>query len=300
MQLQELVTRYLALRRVREPTIKTYRYYVRRVAEHTGAVLVCDCTVESAIHFRDTLLKTSRPVTWNSARRHLIALWKFAIKIRTTDVNPWRELSPSQVCTKPKTILDEDFTSAVEFMALNPQRFAPIQFWTTLFLTVARTGMRRTQLVGLEWADLNFGKQTMVLRASTSKTHREYTVPMCSALTNDLFALKTAAKALWGESDGFEMTQVFNIGLHRSFRSVERSLTTDRVSHFFLRLSALSNTSLSCHRLRHRIATRLLESDATHVRNVQALLGHTNVTTTLGYVSPNLKAIRAAIESIDE
>ena len=81
MKFEQLVTSYLALRLVRPPTASTYRYYVRRVTEHTGKESVDDCDLESAIRFRDKLLETSVGVTWNSARRHLIALWKYAESI---------------------------------------------------------------------------------------------------------------------------------------------------------------------------------------------------------------------------
>lgn len=299
MKLNDLVTDYLALRLLRPASERTYRYYIKRVTDHTGITEVEECDLQIALNFRSKLLQTSKGITWNSARRHLIALWRYAVKKRVADSNPWSELGASQVCTKPKTIMEDDFDTALEFIDRNQQHFAPTSFWRTLFLTVARTGMRRSQLIGLAWMDIDLASQSITLRASTSKTHREYTVPTSAALAADLHTLRDQAKQIWGRKVGFESSQVFNIALHASQRIGESSLTLDRVSHFFLRLAKLSNTSLSCHRLRHRIATRLLENDATHVRNVQALLGHRNVTTTLGYVSPNLKAIRAAIEAIE-
>ena len=299
MKLQDLVTHYLALRLLRPASERTYRYYIKRVNDHTGITEVEECDLQTALNFRSKLLETSKGITWNSARRHLTALWRFAVEKGFVNANPWKELGASQVCVKPKSIADHDFAAALTFLELSPHHFTPTHFWRTLFLTVARTGMRRSQLIGLRWMDIDSLTQTITLRASTSKTHREYSVPMSAALTSDLELLRDQAKRHWGRSVGFESSQVFNVSLHTSALIHISSLTHDRVSHFFLRLAKLSNTSLSCHRLRHRIATRLLENDATHVRNVQALLGHSNVTTTLGYVSPNLKAIREAIEAVE-
>lgn len=298
MKFQQLVTSYLSLRTVRPPTASTYRYYVKRVTDHTQIDTPRACTIETAIAFRDALLKTSKPVTWNSARRHLIALWKHAIKLKLTKTNPWSELRPGQVFAKAKTVKDDDFAAALAFLTTHSHRFKPARMWHTLFLTFADTGMRRSQLVGLNWGDLNFIKGTILLRASTSKTHREYTVPISNAIVAGLLQLRCDALACWGNEAGFEESQVFNVRLHRTLVPQAESLTNDAVTKFFTRLATLSQSSLSCHRLRHRIATRLLEKNSTHVKNVQALLGHTDVATTLGYVSPDLRALKAAIESL--
>ena len=67
MKLQDLVTSYLSVRLVRPPTARTYRYYVKRVTDHTKIDTPSACTIEVAIAFRDALIKTSKPVTWNSA-----------------------------------------------------------------------------------------------------------------------------------------------------------------------------------------------------------------------------------------
>lgn len=299
MKLQDLVTSYLSVRLVRPPTARTYHYYVRRVIEHTGKERVDDFDVRLAIQFRDKLLETSVAVTWNSARRHLIALWKHAESIHMASHNPWRELRAAQVRSRPKTILDSDFEKAKLYLDEHPIRFKPFRFWQCVFLTLACTGMRRAQLVGLLWADIHFAKRTILLRAETSKTYREYTIPMSGHLLESLLQLQIEAKALWNGASDFTQSQLFNIDLHKiRGNRCFKSLDDNQVSRFFTKLARLSEASLSCHRMRHRLATRLMELDATHARNVQALLGHANVATTLGYVSPSLKAIRAAIESV--
>ena len=300
MKLQDLVTDYLSLRLVRPPTERTYRYYVGRVTQLTGLEVVNECTLDCAIAFRDALLATSKQVTWNSARRHLIALWKHAVCIEQAEQNPWAQLRPGQVHTKPKCVAEPDFSAALNYLAKQESRFRPIHLWQTLFMALANTGMRRSQLVGLEWRDINFKQGTILLRAATSKTYREYKVPMCDSLLEMLYQLHSDALALWGKAPDFAESQVFNIRLHRNFETQAHSLTTDAVTKFFSRLAKLSESSLSCHRLRHRIATRLLENNATHIKNVQSLLGHTNIATTLNYVSPNLPALRNAIDQLNE
>ena len=216
MKLQDLVTHYLALRLLRPASERTYRYYIKRVNDHTGITEVEECDLQTALNFRSKLLETSKGITWNSARRHLTALWRFAVEKGFVNANPWKELGASQVCVKPKSIADHDFAAALTFLELSPHHFTPTHFWRTLFLTVARTGMRRSQLIGLRWMDIDSLTQTITLRASTSKTHREYSVPMSAALTSDLELLRDQAKRHWGRSVGFESSQVFNVSLHTS------------------------------------------------------------------------------------
>lgn len=299
MKLNDLVTDYLALRLLRPASERTYRYYAKRLGEHTGIENVEDCDLSIAMNFRDKVMANCSGVTWNSSRRHLIALWSHAKSSGLISTNPWRELHAARVCLKPKTIPDSEFEAACRYLDENPGRFKPFSFWRCVYLTLAYTGMRRAQLVGLIWDDIDFAKQTILLRSETSKTYREYTIPISIHLQTSLYLLNSEAKALWNRAPGLGKSQVFNIDLHRTRGNrTDFSLAEDQVSRFFTKLARLSGASLSCHRMRHRLATRLMECDATHARNVQALLGHSNVATTLNYVSPNVREIKRAIDKL--
>jgi integrase len=230
---------------------------------------------------------------------HLIALWSYAQTNGIAGSNPWRVLKPARVCNKPKTIPEADFERALGFLEANPKRFNPFRFWRCLYLTLAFTGMRRAQLIGLVWEDVNLTTNTITLCSETSKTFQKYTIPISSQLCNCLIQLHADAKALWNGAPNFNTSQVFNVDLHKlTEKASQTSMIEDQVSRFFTKLARLSEASLSCHRMRHHMTIRLLENNATHARNVQALLGHTNVATTLLYVSPNVGEIRRALYAL--
>ena len=59
---------------------------------------------------------------------------------------------------------------------------APSWFWSALFDVLAYTGIRRRQLVTLEWRDIDFEANTLRLRSEGSKTRVETLVPMHAAV----------------------------------------------------------------------------------------------------------------------
>ena len=48
------------------------------------------------------------------------------------------------------------------------------------------TAMRRSELVGIQWKDINLDEATIHLRATSSKTHREWFIPIAPALRPEL------------------------------------------------------------------------------------------------------------------
>ena len=157
--------------------------------------------------------------------------------------------------------------------------------------------MRRSQLVGLKWADIDLlDHPAILLRGETSKTEREYEAPVCSHLCKLLLEFRRISRAAWqGSTDAFENSQAFNLHLHLTGKQTTCSLTHDTVPDFFRRLARDSGAKISAHRLRHRAATMLLR-EGLDLRNVQELLGHTSTLTTMRYVWPDLDITTAAID----
>lgn len=301
MTLSELVDDYLRLKLLRPEAAKAYRQKARSVETRLGLSLLRDITVNQVVRYRDALLMDGRSVsTWNTNRRHLLALWRHAMQSGFVADCPWNKVLAGREPQTNKSVSTEAFKTALDTISASPNRFLPHAFWHVLVMTLALTAMRRTQLVGLKWSDLIFDgeRSRMCMRAATSKSSRQYQVAMCSPLTAVLGEFRKRAQALWGSGQGFDQSQVFHIKLHQELLDAKKpptSLTNDALSQFFRRLARHSGVKISTHRIRHRAATKLLQQ-GTDVRTVQDLLGHTSVLTTMRYVWPDLLTTRKALD----
>lgn len=301
--LDELVTDYLRLKLLRPEAAKTYRSKARTVVDRIGLRFIHQITVDEVVRYRDALLRDGRSVaTWNTNRRHLIALWRHAIRYGMVLDCPWSKVGAGREPKTNKSVSTVAFKTALDAISASGARFLPHAFWRVVAMTLALTAMRRSQLIGLIWSDVIFDGDTsrLLLRVETSKTGRQYKVPLCRQLRTVFEEFHRLSRALWGEAANFESSQVFHIKLHLGVMdatSSASSLTKDALSQFFRRLARRSGVRISTHRLRHRTATILLQQGA-DVRTVQDLLGHTSVLTTMRYVWPDLAVTSKALDQL--
>lgn len=147
--------------------------------------------------------------------------------------------------------------------------------------TLYSTGIRVSELVGLNHDDLDFENEAMHVRG---KGRKERIVPLGShalgAIRNyiELMASDVKFAPIWSaRAAGEESLSLFlnKHGSRLSSRSVRRKLDK------YLRAVGLDPT-ISPHTLRHSFATHLLDNGA-DLRSVQELLGHQSLSTTQVY-----------------
>lgn len=83
--------------------------------------------------------------------------------------------------------------------------------------------------------------------------------------------------------------------LHSKYHYNE--LKQSQLSGFFRNLSNKVNIKCSSHRFRHRIATDLVNSQP-NIKEVQHLLGHSDIKTTLTYVEKNMENLRNSLDKV--
>ncbi len=147
--------------------------------------------------------------------------------------------------------------------------------------TLYSTGIRVSELVGLDHCDLDFENEAMHVRG---KGRKERIVPLGSHALGairryiELMATDVKFAPIWAARDaGEEPLPMFlnKHGKRLSSRSVRRKLDK------YLRAVGL-DPSISPHTLRHSFATHLLDNGA-DLRSVQELLGHQSLSTTQVY-----------------
>jgi integrase len=128
----------------------------------------------------------------------------------------------------------------------------------------------------------------MLLRAESSKTKREWVIPIIEPLVLELEGLKANTEKRLGRRV-LPDDQVFCV--QRWNTSYKGEVTTvGQVSGFFRRIKDETGVVVSPHRFRHTVGTKVAATGK--IRDLQQLLGHTDVRTTLGYVQPDIGVMR--------
>jgi integrase len=166
--------------------------------------------------------------------------------------------------------------------------FSPEEIWSlvraassevdgTIFLTAAFTGLRRGELLGLRWRDIDFDASTIRVRASyaagkltTPKSGKVRAVPMAPDVASALARI--------GQRERFTGEDDFVFAGEGAL-----PLNGDALSSRYERaLKAAGLRRLRFHDLRHTFGTRMIrEAD---IRRVQEWMGHADIQTTMKYL----------------
>jgi integrase/recombinase XerC len=206
----------------------------------------------------------------------LRSFYKWADRRGVADANPMTLIrTPRQGKRLPKAISIEQ----VEQLLSAPDDKDILGMRDRAMLeTLYSTGIRVSELVGLEIDDVDSGGECLRVKG---KGRKERMVPLGShalgAVTRYVDALKADARfaANWAEGRSFRPLFLNKHGQRLSSRSVRRKLDK------YLKQVGL-DPHISPHTLRHSFATHLLDNGA-DLRSVQELLGHQSLSTTQVY-----------------
>ena len=173
----------------------------------------------------------------------------------------------------------------------------PIQYRAMISLLVY-TGLRRGELCGLEWKDIDYEEQTLhVVRTSQYIGNRQIHTkePKTKSGIRD-FSLSASACQLLREYQQWQHTQREMIGdrwqeTDRLFTMWDgRPIHPDTITDWFAKFIKRSNLPyVTLHSLRHTNAT-LMIAEGTDICTVSRRLGHANTTTTLNVYSHALRS----------
>ncbi len=163
----------------------------------------------------------------------------------------------------------------------------------TMALLMLEAGLRVGEVVQLRARDLYFNCQpveSIIIRPEIAKNKRERTVPVSTRLSD---ALKEHAGYCGSFNNLFYDRFVFE------HRLGETPLTTRQVERI-IRAAAMKSLGrpVHPHMLRHTFASKLMR--IANARIVQELLGHTQMSSTQIYMSPNNDDLKKAIHDVCE
>jgi len=302
MSLKQLADSYIQEKFLRPATAKNYRTIAEIASRDLNEITVQSLQNKHLLGWRNVIINRASQTTWNTYARHLKALLNFACTNGFIEHTPLENsLFVPAGKRKVKTVSIDTIRKAKQFLDQPASPLKPGWFWSILISTLYYTAMRRAQIAGLQWRDINFDKRVIYYRETNSKTHDEWQVPLTDALAEELKKLLNQTSQATGLSSPYLQTrQVFNASLFNP-RYKGKNLLPDQISQFFRRLSNHIGEPISAHMLRHSTTTVLTDirrHNGGSLRVAQQILGHASITTTAVYVHPDLEQMRTALEAL--
>lgn len=159
--------------------------------------------------------------------------------------------------------------------------------WAPMVHLALRTGMRRGELLGLDWEDINWERRTVCVRRSllegtlsTPKNHRIRYVPLSSDVATALAYLRLAEGPVFRRPDGRRRAET----------------TAELAIRRIVRRAGLRPGAW--HALRHSYAT-LLAQEGVPLPTIMKLLGHSSIAMTMRYVHVTPAAMQEATDALE-
>lgn len=274
-----------------QKTIANYDHYLTRLIDFAGDITIDDIDPELIRKWRLWLNRlgtnTSDELNKNTQNYHLIALRSFLKFCAKRDIStmPADKIELAKSKRKQVTFLNpeelERLFAVPKIDTMNGLRDRAIL--ELLF----SSGLRVSELVGLNKTDINLKRREFMVRGKGQKD-RPIFVSEAAVwwLNNYLEKRDDTSIPMFIRYSGTKQVSTSGNYYRLTARSVQRL-----VARYAL-LAGITKT-VTPHTLRHSFATDLLMNGA-DLRSVQAMLGHSNISTTQIYThvtDPHLKAI---------
>jgi integrase len=213
--------------------------------------------------------------TMNIDTRSLKPCLEYAMRRGYLQINPFRSFKEIRQPRKlPLTFKDEEVSNLLAVVAEDLK---------LVISTAYLTGMRRGEIVFLQWNDIDFDERT--IRVEASKEYRvkmggARIIPLNNAMENLLKRLPRHDPRVFMRAEGAPWPEGL---VTKNFKKAVRLLELDDQMHF--------------HHLRHTFASNLARKGVP-MPVIQSLLGHRHLRTTEGYTRIPTSAMSEALETL--
>jgi site-specific recombinase XerD len=264
-----------------ELTIKNYLHRLKRFFSWVAAPVEL-VTVEEIRLYIDYLLESQlAPRTINCHLSSIRLFYEYLVDEEHAAIpNPvvggllLRESRPL-----PKYLTDDEIEKFLHFVSCK-RDFA-------IFMLMLRCGLRVQEVAGLTFDVIDYKRSRILVKAGKGAKDRI------------VFISNDAAQALAGYLRERPVTEERHIFLVPKGRCRGNPVSVRAIQKRMEHYARISGIPATCHRLRHTMATQLLNADADLV-SIQEILGHTKIKTTQRYSKlSNLKAQRDYFQAME-
>jgi integrase len=283
------------------------RARLRWLIEDLGVTLVHELQPHTLLLHRAARLKSGSSVrTANLVTDRLRAMLTWAVRVGLIATNPLAALPrlPENEATKryrrralSDAEIDALLAAARDDDLRTQRRISQLPLWRSLLETGARYG----ELVRVTWADVDFERALLTLRATNTKSRKERSIPLLPTLVAELRSLQPEHVAVLGRAlrpndlvfrspEGCPWPR-HSVNINRMLRRLLAAAEIERLDARGLKFDV--------HACRHSFASRLARAGVP-ITHAQKLLGHATVEMTAKvYVHLGEEQMRAAIDRIE-
>ena len=295
-----------AEKQLKESTVTRYRNLSKRVYIAIGAKRIDKITARDIQLFVENLgergineTKENSGMSPKSIRCYvsfISTILDYAMKLDMIASNPCSRVTLPPLVQKEREIFTID--EASQFLELLQSEEWPYRMFFTL---AVYSGMRKGELLGLEWKDISFENRTIHICRNSQYTNRKgtYTDTPKTSRSNRVLKMPESVMDMLRQYRDWQSEEFAQIGDQwedhdRVFTQWNgKPMSPHSPLKWLIRFCEKNGLKrINIHSLRHLNATLLINSGA-DIRTTSAALGHSNTTTTLNIYAHTFEEAQA-------